>query len=222
MARKPVKVITDLQVKKRIKKVDNNDNILFDVSGTLANGHVSSSLPITSSYFVGDGSYLTNVPVVTSGNISGSGIQTNPIFLKDPLIIGTLTSSYIYSPQITGNLYGTASYADNAGNIDTDSLKNVYKRLRYQEVGYFDIDGSAIIELPTSSYGGNSFSTSSFDFVNANVFIKEDERWINDLVSVQMYTSSTNIYVELSAPALDNTNQYKIIVVNENPDDYDL
>jgi hypothetical protein len=229
MATKPVKVLTDLLTKKEIIKQDLSGNILFNVSGVLGNGHVSSSFPITSSYFVGDGRYLTNISgsggissVYTSGNISGSGLLANPVFLKDPLVIGTITSSYIYAPQITGNLQGTASYATNAGNINTTNIQNVYKRLRYSETGAFDVTGSAIITLPSSSYGGSSFPTSSYNFVNINVFIKDEDRWVNDLISVQIYTSSTNIYVELSAPALTNTNQYKVIAVNENPDDYVL
>jgi hypothetical protein len=225
MATKPVKVLSDLLTKKQIIKQDANNNILFNVSGTLQNGHVSSSLPITASYFVGDGRYLTNISgsggissVYTSGSVTGSGLLSNPITLTDPLIIGTISSSYIYSPQITGTLYGTASYAVNVSN--TTNIQNAYKRLRYQEVGNFDITGSAIIELPTNLYGGNSFQITSFNYINVNVYIKEEERWINDLISIQVYTSSTNIYVELSAPALNNTDQYKLIAINEDPDYY--
>lgn len=114
MAVKPVKVLTDLLTKKQIIKQDVSGNILFNVSGTLENGHVSSSLPITASYFVGDGSFLTNISasggissVSTSGSITGSGLVTNPISLKDPLVINTVTASTGFS----GNLYGTASYA---------------------------------------------------------------------------------------------------------------
>jgi hypothetical protein len=225
MATKPVKVLSDLLTKKQIIKQDSNNNVLFNVSGTLENGHVSSSLPITASYFVGDGRYLTNISasggissVYTSGSVTGSGLLSNPITLTDPLIINTITSSYIYSPQITGTLYGTASYAVNVTN--TANIQNAYKRLRYQKTGSFDISGGAIIELPTTLYGGASFQVASLNFINVNVFIKEDERWINDLISIQLYTSSTNIYVELSAPALANADQYKLIAVNEDPDYY--
>jgi hypothetical protein len=52
MAVKPVKVLTDLQTNKQITKVDRaaGNAVLFNVSGTVAGGgHVSSSLPITSS-----------------------------------------------------------------------------------------------------------------------------------------------------------------------------
>jgi hypothetical protein len=225
MANKPVKVLTDLLTRKQIIKQDLAGNTLFLISGTIGNGYVSSSFPITASYFVGDGRYLTNVSgsgginsVYTSGSISGSGLQANPVFLKDPLVIGTITSSYIYSPQITGTLYGTASYAISAGGIDVTSIQNAYKRLRYQQVGFFDATGSATIELPTSSYGGVSFTTSSINYINVSVQIKEDGVWLNDLLSIQLFTSSNKVFIELSAPALNNANEYKLLALNEDPD----
>ena len=49
VTRKPVKVLTDLLTKKEIIKRDESDNIVFNVSGTLGAGHVSSSLPISAS-----------------------------------------------------------------------------------------------------------------------------------------------------------------------------
>lgn len=226
MANKPVKVLSDLLTRRQIIKQDLAGNTIFLVSGSIDSGYVSSSNPITASYFVGDGRYLTNISssgaltVVTSGSISGSGLVANPIFLKDPLVIGTITSSYIYSPQITGSLYGTASFAETAGNVNTTAIQNAYKRLRYTEVGFFDVDGSKIVELPTSSLGGTAFVSNSFDHINVTVFIKEDNRWLNELLSVQLYTSSNVVYVELSAPALDNTNEYKLIAVNEDPSYY--
>jgi hypothetical protein len=226
MANKPVKVLTDLLTRKQIIKQDLAGNTLFLISGSLGNGYVSSSFPITASYFVGDGRYLTNVSgsgginsVYTSGSISGSGLQANPIFLKDPLVIGTITSSYLYSPQITGTLYGTASYAVNTG-IDSTSIQNAYKRLRYQQVGFFDATGSATIELPTSSYGGVAFISNSFNHINITVQIKEENIWLNDLLSIQLFTSSNKVFVELSAPALNNTNEYKLLALNEDPNYY--
>jgi hypothetical protein len=264
MATKPVKVLTDLLTKKQIIKQDLDGNILFNVSGVLGNGHVSSSLPVTASYFVGDGRYLTNISssagissVYTSGSITGSGLLINPVTLKDPLIIGTVTASLGFS----GNLYGTASlatsasyaatasyilnavsssyaftasvatsasYATNALTASavtdgaTTSIQNAYNRLRYQTIGNFDATGSAIIMLPSSSLGGYAFPTGSFNYIDVRVSIKEDDRWINDLLSVQIYTSSTNVYIELSAPALTSTDQYKLLAVNENPSDYVL
>jgi len=79
--------------------------------------NLSGSQVISASYFVGDGSGLTNVSgsggissVYTTGSVTGSGLQVNPITLKDPLIIGAVTASIGFR----GNLYGTASYATQA------------------------------------------------------------------------------------------------------------
>jgi len=62
MAVKPVKVLTDLQTNKQITKVDRNASnaVLFNVSGTVAGGHVSSSLPYTGSGLFIDGNALIN------------------------------------------------------------------------------------------------------------------------------------------------------------------
>ena len=49
-ATKSVKIVTDLLTNKQIIKQDINENILFRISGSLGDGFVSSSLPITASY----------------------------------------------------------------------------------------------------------------------------------------------------------------------------
>jgi len=79
--------------------------------------NLSGSQIISASYFVGDGSLLTNLSVTggissvyTSGSITGSGEVLNPVILKDPLVIGTVTASIGFY----GNLYGTASFANTA------------------------------------------------------------------------------------------------------------
>lgn len=245
MATRPVKVLADLLTRKQILKLDANNNILFKVSGSLGDGVISIELPTTASAGIsarlyGTASYALNAAtasyvesggginfVYTSGSITGSGLIAEPIFLKDPLVIGTITSSYLYVPNnlistnITGNLFGTASYATNAG-IDAVTTRNAYNRLRFKQVGNLESDGSKLIQLPTSSFGGNAFPTASFDYINTSIFIKESGRWINDLLSVQKFISSSAVWIEISAPSLDQTNEYKILAVNENPDDYVL
>lgn len=239
MASKPVKVLADLLTRKQIIKQDADGNVLFRVTGSLESGYILSVIPITASAGIngrlyGTASYALNAAtasyaenagggitsVYTSGNISGSGLEENPIFLKDPLIIGTITSSYIYSPQITGSLHGTASYAENAGNINLSGIYNAYNRLRYQTTGNFDIDGNVTIILPTQSFGSNAFPVNSMDFINVTVMVKQENIWTNDILSVQMYTSSNHVYIDLYAPSLTNTDEYKLIAVNENPADY--
>ena len=159
--------------------------------------------------------------VYTSGNITGSGLLGNEIRLKDDITLTSVTASF------SGVLYGTASFANTASyaqntSFDATKIQNAYNRLRYQKVDYFDTTGSAIIQLPTSSFGSSAFPTGSMDYFNISAFIKEDGRWINDILSVQVYTASNHVYVELSAPALTNTDQYKLIAVNENPADYQI
>ena len=103
MARKPVKVITDLQVKKRIKKVDNNDNVLFDVSGTLSNGHVSSSLPLTAS------------SIYTPGNLIVEGTLS-----AKQLSITEVTTSVVYENAISASinaLYDVSASNATAGQV---------------------------------------------------------------------------------------------------------
>jgi len=237
MANKPVKVLSDLLTKKQILKQDQDGNILFKVSGTLEDGVVITSLPLTASAGIegrlyGTASYALNVPdyylnIYTTGSVTGSGMLENPIALKDPLVIGTISSSYLYvseslvAPNITGNLFGTASYAEYAGNANIGvEVKNAHARLKYQEVGYFDIDGFKTVMLPNFAYGAASFPTSSIDFLNINVYIKDNGRWTNDLVAVESYVSGGNIFIDISAPALTNTDEYKLLANNENPDDY--
>ena len=72
MAVKPVKILTDLLTKKQVIKEDLNGNVLFKISGSLGNGVVSSSLPITSSYFVGSGRYLTDITASSAGASSAT------------------------------------------------------------------------------------------------------------------------------------------------------
>jgi hypothetical protein len=150
---------------------------------------------------------------------------TGYLYIGDYGVTNSSTASFAISSSYAVNA-ATASYAINSltassitGSAIT-SLQNAYNRLRYQTIGNFDVVGSAIIMLPSSSLGGYAFPTSSFEYIDVTVTIKENNRWINDLLSIQIYTSSTNVYIELSAPALTNTDQYKLLAVNENPADY--
>lgn len=234
MASKPVKFLTDLSTKKQIYKTDVSGNVKFDISGSVT-GYVSSSYPITGGAgFYGDlygtASYAHQAYTYTSGAISGSGLPANPVILKDPLVVGGISASNIEvadtltAPQIFGNLYGTASYAEyaiNSSNVTIgDELYGFFSRLKFQEVGYFEADGSKIIVLPTTAGLLPRFPTASLDFLNISVQVKENNSWVNDILSCQTYISGANIVVELSAPALNDTNQYKLLVNNENPDDY--
>ncbi len=92
------------------------------ISGSQTFTDALSGSTISASFFVGDGSQLTNInaitSVTTSGSVTGSGIVANPITLKDPLVLNTITASIGFS----GSLYGTASYATSASFATTASF----------------------------------------------------------------------------------------------------
>ena len=121
MAIPPVKILPDLIVDGQIIKKDENGVNILVVSGNLASGYVSSSVPIyapnltaslTSSYALTAG-YAENASsgitqVSSSGNITGSGLSGNEIRLKDNITLTSVTAS------LSGNLTGIASYATSA------------------------------------------------------------------------------------------------------------
>ena len=206
MAVKPVKVLTDLLTKKQVLKQDLDGNVLFRISGSLSNGVVSSSLPITGSAGVfydlntQATSEFYNIAVITSSNESTYSVDQ--AFHAVDLEITNIKS-------IIGGGESQASVG--------------YKRLRYKEVGYFDIDGTADIILPKTQYGAPSFPATSLDFINLSVMVKDGDAWTNDLLSINVVSGgidSDEIHVLLDAPALSNTDQYRLLAINENPDDY--
>lgn len=189
MASKPVKVLTDLLTKKQIIKRDLNDNILFNVSGSINGGHVSSSLPITGS------SAFLDVLNTTA---------------KSPFeILNILTSS--------NGIYNV----DNAFHAVDTRLNNSisdYKRLRYQLTGNFDIDGYAEVLLPKQQYGKHSFPSDSIDFIDVSIMIQDGNSWTNDLVGVSLIKSGSyndEVWVQISAPALNDTNKFRLLAVND-------
>lgn len=231
MAVKPVKVLTDLLTKKQVIKQDLDGNILFRISGTLADGSVSSSLPITASFFVGDGRYLTNISgtggiseVTTTGNITGSGTVSNPIALKNFLSLITVTASAGFS----GNLIGTASFASAAGYVSgavDAAVANVqYKKLRYKVTGTFNESGYAEQALPLTQYGSSSFPPADKDYFVINIMVRDSAsaNWNNDIIAYELFESASQIYVSLNAPDISASGSYKLLAINENPSAYDI
>lgn len=112
--------------------------------------NVSGSNYISASYFVGDGSLLTNLPITgginsvyTSGSITGSGVVVDPIILKDPLLIGTVTASIGFRGDLfgTASFANTASYALNAGSAATG--QGPEGSLQFKSGSGGDISGSS-------------------------------------------------------------------------------
>lgn len=109
MATKPVKVLTDLLTKKQIIKQDIEGNILFNVSGVLGNGHVSSSLPITASYFVGSGKYLTDI--TASGGTSNSYVINANYKKLRYKVTGSFNIDGYAEEALPLTQYGSSSFA---------------------------------------------------------------------------------------------------------------
>jgi hypothetical protein len=199
---KPVKVLTDLLTKKQIIKQDSDGNITFSVSGSVSgSGAITANLPLTGSEVVFD--LLT--------------IKQNNNFNLIPIITSSVTIN-----SIEKSIYSVdqAFKAIDSVISTAESTRNAYTRLRYKHVGFFDEDGYAEIKLPQTNV--NYFPTASYDFINVDVMVKDEDRWVNDIMSVNLFIYEEDIYVGVSAPNLGDTDQYRIIVNNENPDDYDL
>ena len=191
MGTRPVKVLPDLQTKKQIIKVDASGNELFKVSGTLDNGYVSSSLPISAS----------------SGLFVALGTTTSSSFNSINVLTSSVESYKVYDVN-------QAFHAVDNSITSIALGANSYKRLRYQLTGNFDLNGSADISLPLIQYAGSAFPISSIDYINVSVAIKENNSWYNDIVSINLTSSGGSVHVIIDAPALNNTNQYRLLAVN--------
>jgi len=150
------------------------------------------------------------------------------LFIQDIARAPTAVSAYLYignygavssSYATTASYAVTASYAQST-SFNTSAIQDAHNRLRYQEVGYFNSSGEALIQLPTSSYGNNSFIASSIDYINVDAKVKDGSLWVNDILAVSLFVSSSSVYISLYAPDLTNTDQYRILAINEDPSCY--
>lgn len=206
MAVKPVKVLTDLLTKKQILKQDLDGNILFRVTGSLNNGFVSSSLPIT-----GSAGYFPELQTTTDATFNNIGIATSSI--DRSYNVDQAFHAVDYALNIVSSLLNSGESEAATG----------YKRLRYKQVGFFDSDGTATVVLPKNQYGAPAFPLSCMDYINLSVMVRDGDAWTNDLLSINVISGGIDndeIHIVLDAPALTSTDQYKVLAVNENPDDY--
>ena len=202
-------------------------------------GSVYVSGNVTANNFIGTASYALSAATasyITSSNVAnftqdvraqfnaGTNLSyaTGTYALNNNISLDSVTASFSGNGSgITGVVSSsyatTASYAENT-YFNTTQIQNAYKRVRYQEVGNFDITGSATIQLPTSSLGGLSFTTASMDYISIDVRILYNGTWVNDIIATTVYTSSGNVYVDISAPDLTNTDKYRLLATNEDPD----
>lgn len=206
MATRPVKVLSDLLTKKQIIKQDTDGNILFRVTGSLGDGFISASIPVSASdtFFV-----KTSIAAASE-------------FTAIPVITSSLDAYNIYDIDQAFHAIDTAIQTANGPDI-----QSAYTRLRFVEVNNFESDGTKIIILPStgSSPAEIRFPASSIDYLSVQVWIKTSgsNSWLNDLVSVETLISGSGgdeVWISIDAPALSSDDKYKLIVVNENANDY--
>jgi hypothetical protein len=115
--------------------ITGSGSITISATGTASlNSDVSistltASTHVSASKYYGDGSSLSGIitEMSTSGNITGSGTPSNPISLKDSVMLtGDLTASYITASNITASGVVQASYLHgNGANITSLNLSHV-------------------------------------------------------------------------------------------------
>jgi hypothetical protein len=177
---------------------------------------------------------VNKLKVITLSGSSGLGVSSQlnvgaPLFIQTTASFANLGSLATSSVTVEGQSL-TAVNVDQAlhaidtaiGSIGTSvSTLNAYKRLRYQATGSL-VDGSAVVDLPTASLGAAAFPTASFNYVNVDVRILEDGKWVNDLVSVELVVTGAandSLAVLIDAAAAP-TATYRILAVNEDVTKY--
>lgn len=146
---KPVKVLTDLVTKKQILKKDTYNRTLFSVSGSsdeLGNnitGLISSSLPISASSV-----YTPQLKISASAPFSFTDLEAT----RDPVLGHYNVDTAIHAIDVVINKTRIADI------VRAKEAENAYKRLRFQNVGSFDVDGYAEVKLP--------LTMSNYDYPN--------------------------------------------------------
>lgn len=155
-------------------------------------------------------SFVANIPT-SSVTVEGVGYK---VFNLDTAFHALDTKL----DSVSGTLNAVSSSTGH-----TTAVQEAYRRLRYQASGNFDANGFAEIALPAQVSSFDAFPVSSFNFVTADVMIKVDGRWINDLVALEMVVSGTAnnaIHVLIDAPALGSSDEYRLIAINNDPDKF--
>ena len=217
MAVKPVSFISDVLTKRQIIKTDTSGNVLFAVSGTVAGGSVSSSLPLTASGLYIDGNaYITDtihakrmhVTEVTTSVYYEDALSASINALQDVSASSAISGNVLTwdgTNWVAGASVGSA-IRSLASNVDSRFL--VISKLSETHIGLFETDGTKNIELTNYNYA-------DLDYVYIDVMIKESGSNVykNDLISVQLSGNidTDKLYVLLDAPALTDVDSYRVI-----------
>lgn len=253
---KPVKVLTDLVTKKQIIKKDGND-VLFNVSGTLLNGgHVSSSLPLTASaaytpeLIISSSAtfQVTQIEALVTDKSTGKYNVDAVIHEIDKALKTSGVTDAVRAAEAV-NAYKRVRYWA-TGSFDADGYAEVRLPLSQSQYNYrtftsFDSStgtwGSPVYDDPSlpsiDGIAGDSsdpqflsFPTSSKDYINLDVMVKDCENtepeWVNDLIAVNLVVSGAandELWVRMLAPEFAGTApnvKYRLLAVNEDPQHY--
>lgn len=179
--RRKIRALTDLNAKQILQKVSGND-VIFEASGTLANGHVSSSVPLTASALISTstisgsgrlsvGSAFIQNDLEVSGNLTVRGtptiISSDVLEIKDNIIvINKISGSEAAYNSGIGGLYV------NRGNFETASLLWVSSsndwQLKYTSDAGITNNNA---DLSINKLKSNFISGSSGVAINSNLII---------------------------------------------------
>lgn len=225
MASKPVKYLSDALFKKNITKEDSLSNKIFEVSGTLADGLVTINVPLSASdTYIGGNLEVSGS--VTAKRLNITEVNTNVIY--DTSISASINALLdVSASNATNDDYlkfrdglWIPSPLDLAGGLN--AVKNATNRLKYQKIDHFDSDGNANVYLPLTQLGGIAFPTSSIDYIMYDISVKEGNIWVKNIVYSELVIQDNQLCINIEASALNETNEYKLVVLNNNPDDYIL
>ena len=120
---------------------------------------------VTASYFIGDGSQLTNLPIQNSDNFATTGSNT---FYGNQLVIGdieseySVTTPYVYAPTSSQQIIIT-------GDPNKDTLIGVYSGddieliLLGVENSIWEFEKNGTIKFPDGTYQSTAFTTQSIN-----------------------------------------------------------
>ena len=137
---------------------------------------------------------------------------------------GATDFSYITSVTRTNGLYNvdnaiqaldaavSASFLQGSSNVT--ALKNAYNDLRAVVTGTLDGSGQAVVILTT--YSTASFAVGQIKNVALDIMVDSNNDGVltNDLVAIRMFTSGSDLKVQIDAPATPSV-PYRLIAVNE-------
>jgi hypothetical protein len=174
---------------------------------------------------------INKLKVLTISGSAGVGVSSQ-LKVASPLLLKTTASFDNFtvatsSITVEGNTTTAVDVEKALHSIDTAigtvatsaNILNAYRRLRYQFSGTLDVNGEADVVLPTTQLGGNAFPTASLSYITTDVMVWDSDRWVNDLVAVDVLVSASAVHVLVSAAASPNT-PFRLITVNESTSSY--